>query len=402
MKKVLLIGDYCEREIESYLKKFAKATYNKSGINYQENLFLGFEKVLGVDNVEMICCPTYGSYPKESTLAVFPEFQSKRPNIKYVKFNNLRVYRNISRTFNLKKAVKRYLKGINADDELLVVVFQMHYPFMKALHYIKKVFGSTKACINIWDYPNYVDFRANNLIKRVLKKVNYSLTMRLLRDYDLFFYLSEKMKEKNAYNKNYIVHEGIISSLQLSAYCKSVNSKQSDGKFHIVYTGRLTKYDGVLDLINAVENIDDFDVVLDIAGGGEILEDVLAASKKSTKINFHGSLSRDETRELQCGADLFVLPRLPEEYTKYSFPSKLCEYILTGKPILTRRLDCFDEYLLKQFYLFEGDDNENLSNEIAKTIAMIKSGKKSIDYSDFIEKNLEVNIAKEIMGKFYE
>lgn len=400
--KFIILSDYFDEKAESYLKSFCKSNYNKSGIFYQHNLFTGFEKTLGEQNVKMYCCPTCGTYPNESRLFWSPAFKSDKESIEYVGFINILYLRNIFRYIGLKKHLKKYLRTLPKDEKVFVLVIQMHHPFMKALRYIRRFFPTAKACINIWDYPNFVDFRNNGSLKNSLRKINFEKTMQMLKDYDLFFYLSEGMEELNENKNRYIVHEGILSEEQIREYNSIKQSIVHDDRFHIVFTGRLTKPEGVIDLINAVNEIEDDSIVLEIAGGGEEEAEVTRAAEMNKNIIFHGLLSRDKVIELQCRADLFVLPRLPEDYTNYSFPSKLCEYMVAGKPILTRPLKCFDESLRKAFILFEDEDNRRLPEILRKTINDITSEVYKPDYRNFIRKNLNSGIANEIIDFLLE
>ena len=66
----------------------------------------------------------------------------------------------------------------------------------------------------------------------------------------------------------------------------------------------------------------------------------LCVTDKNNKIKFYGFLSsRDELRELQEKATMLINMRDPkEEASKFCFPSKLFEYMLTGKPVLSLKL----------------------------------------------------------------
>jgi glycosyltransferase involved in cell wall biosynthesis len=56
-------------------------------------------------------------------------------------------------------------------------------------------------------------------------------------------------------------------------------------------------------------------------------------------------------------ATLLVNPRsTKEEFTKYSFPSKTIEYMLSGTPVLTTRLQGIPEEYFK--YVFSAEDND--------------------------------------------
>lgn len=396
--KALIISDYFEPHVENELYSYVKGSYNKSGLIYEENLFKGFVGALGINNVRMLCVPTCGTFPNTSKLLLSPVFSSKNAGLEYVKFCNLLYYRNISRYYHLKKTVDKYLKTISKNDELIVFVIQMHEPFMKIVDYIKRRHVKTRSCLNVWDFPDMMNVMNLRGVKKVLKACNNTRTYKLLNDFDMFFYLCEGMKEKVdiiAPNKPYIVHEGIVSKEQWNQY-KSNKSNCSKKNYRIVYTGKLTKKDGVLDLITAVQQIDREDVSLEIAGGGEIYDEMMHLINGDDHIHYHGVLNREDTLKLQLEADLFVVPRLAEDYTGYSFPSKVIEYLLTGKPILVHKLKCFSDALDGVLTYIPEDGNEKL----VKAIVEIIDGHKRVDHNKrelFINHNMNICIANEII-----
>ncbi len=397
--KVLIICDYFEPHVEKELYSYVKGSYNKSGLIYEENIFKGFVKIVGEKNVMMLCVPTCGTFPNTSRLFFSKAYKSNDNGIEYVKFFNILYYRNISRYFHLLGSINKYLDTISVNDELIVLVVQMHEPFMKVVKYIKERHPNTKSCLNIWDFPDMMNDSNLVGIKKLLKTVNNKRTYKLLNDFDMFFYLCEGMKEKvedSAPNKPFIVHEGILSEEQLARYSDKESSKKKE-KYKIVYTGKLTKKDGVLDLINAVQRINRKEIELEIAGGGEIYNEMMQLINNDNRIHYHGVLGRTETLHLQQQADCFVVPRLAEKYTGYSFPSKVVEYILTGKPIITHKLKCFGDNLDGVLTYIPEDDNNNL----AQSIIGVVDGSINVDVKkqqEFIERNMNYNIVHEIIN----
>ena len=202
------------------------------------------------------------------------------------------------------------------------------------------------------------------------------------------FYLCEDMKEKVP-GKEYIMHEGIYSKEQIKKYKTDLEGEKKH--FRIVYTGKLTIEDGVLDLIDAVKKIQRDNIVLKIAGGGGIESIVKEQIKDDSRIIYYGRLDSDEVRELQKRADLFVVPRLPEDYTRYSFPSKVVEYILTDAPILCHKLDCFGVQLNGVLTYIKEKDNSRLCENIIRII----DGENEMDLQKrnvFIKRNMNTNI----------
>ena len=66
---------------------------------------------------------------------------------------------------------------------------------------------------------------------------------------------------------------------------------------------------------------------------------VKEAARKDPRIEFKGFLSKREIALLQTQCDVLVNPRTDTgEYTKYSFPSKTMEYLLSGSKVVMYRL----------------------------------------------------------------
>ena len=106
-----------------------------------------------------------------------------------------------------------------------------------------------------------------------------------------------------------------------------------------MYSGGIKKNFKIENLLKAFELLDDrFE--LWITGSGDFEKNVIEYADKNNKIKFYGFLSsRDELRELQEKATMLINMRDPkEEASKFCFPSKLFEYMLTGKPVLSLKL----------------------------------------------------------------
>ena len=68
-----------------------------------------------------------------------------------------------------------------------------------------------------------------------------------------------------------------------------------------------------------------------------------------------GNIARDKVLEYERKATLLINVRDPaESFTKYSFPSKTIEYMLSGTPMLTTRLQGIPEEYFE--YLFSLSD----------------------------------------------
>ena len=123
---------------------------------------------------------------------------------------------------------------------------------------------------------------------------------------------------------------------------------------YIAYCGSLTiKKDGVDILIDSFNRVaserQDIDLVLIGKGDSEIEE---AAVRRQTKqlnldsrVHFLGQMSRADVPDYLAGAKVLALARPTSIVADAGFPSKLTEYLSTGKPVLVTQVGDIPIYL---------------------------------------------------------
>jgi glycosyltransferase involved in cell wall biosynthesis len=67
-------------------------------------------------------------------------------------------------------------------------------------------------------------------------------------------------------------------------------------------------------------------------------------------------LKRDEVLQLQKSCTVLINPRPKNgEYTKYSFPSKIMEYMSSGTPVIAYKLEGIPEEYYEHIYMVNDD-----------------------------------------------
>ena len=177
--------------------------------------------------------------------------------------------------------------------------------------------------------------------------------LKIQGDYDGYIYLTEAMRNVVAPQKPYIIMEGIADYNNVLPPDENIKSTPRA----IMYAGGLYEKYGIINLLDAFECIEDRDVELWLFGEGTAVDEILKRANKDSRIKYYGRVTRDEVLSYEKKATLLVNPRSAKEsFTKYSFPSKTIEYMVSGTPLLTTRL----EGIPKEYfdYVFNIEDND--------------------------------------------
>ena len=158
---------------------------------------------------------------------------------------------------------------------------------------------------------------------------------------DSFVFLTDAMKDLFD-KKPYTVIEGFLPYAEFDYSLPRIPKT-------VLYTGSLNRAYGFNTLLDAFSKIEDPDAQLWVCGAGDMEGAVKEAARKDPRIQFKGFLSKSEISKLQTQCDVLVNPRTDEgEYTKYSFPSKTMEYLLSGSKVVMYRLPGIGE----EYYRF--------------------------------------------------
>ena len=133
----------------------------------------------------------------------------------------------------------------------------------------------------------------------------------------------------------------------------------------ILYTGTLNWRYGIRELVEAFQLIKNDDYILRVCGSGEASQYLKNLCSNSSNIEYFGQVDNQISKEMQQRATVLVNPRRNiGDYVKYSFPSKIMEYMLSGTPVITYKLPGipkdYDDFL----YYVEGDSVEDLYKKI--------------------------------------
>lgn len=358
--KLLWIGEYNNKEILELLLGYG---YNPMSITIaQDNLIKGIKKYYPIDTISGCRLPQ----AKNINSIFFKNIKwedSDLSNHFFVSLLNIKYLEIIYKSIMIKKAVYKWVET-NKNEECHIIIYGLHFPYLTCIPYIKKIKTHSITCI-VPDLPEFYDFNMSRF-KKALKRIDSLIIDKYKKYIDRYILFSEKMSE---YFKppilNYLVMEGSINE---DYYNKLVNKtiRFRNNKIILLYSGSVSYGYGLDKLIDAFYLIPDNKFELWIVGSGNAIKMINMATNKDKRIKYLGHINdREKLFSIQINASIMVNMIPPDNIaTKYCFPSKLFEYMLSGNPVLSFRLEGINKEYLKYLAIIENTSNEAIANKI--------------------------------------
>lgn len=259
---------------------------------------------------------------------------------------NLPVLKQATRCLAYYRSITKWAES--PLDDHTVITYSLYLPALLALYLAKKHISNLKVCLIAADLPCHFGILPKSKFKKFIYICYGKLSLKLTKSIDSFVLLTEQMKDPlKLEDRPYIVLEGIATNNS----GRSIINTYGNGKKIILYTGTLHYQFGIKDLLEAFEKIGGLEYELWLAGSGEATDEIKLRAKQDGRIKYFGYIDNEAITKLQSQATILINPRKNEgEYTKYSFPSKTIEYMVSGVPVLMHKLsgipDVYDEFLL--------------------------------------------------------
>ena len=164
-----------------------------------------------------------------------------------------------------------------------------------------------------------------------------------MRRFDTVVGLSANIRSKLKKKQKFILMEGGIDQAFYDAF--SYQARRQPSPYILMYSGLLSQVTGVDLLLEVMQRVSRQDIKLVITGKGPLEKEVRKASMVDTRICYKGHLTYEEYMEQLQNADVLINPRnmnIPENQN--NFPSKIMEYLATGKVILSTRFVGWEKF----------------------------------------------------------
>lgn len=227
----------------------------------------------------------------------------------------------------------------------------------------------TKAVAIVTDIPHLMV--AGSQQSSFKRNLFNKLASAFMSNYDGYILLTEQMNQRvNVHCKPYIIMEGLVDKNMTAT--PNVLEKKAAERI-LIYAGGIYEKYGIKKLIEAFMRLDDKDVRLHIYGHGEMATDMPGYMMQDNRIEYFGMVPNKDVVDKELEATLLINPRpSSEELTKYSFPSKNMEYMVSGTPLVTTSLPGMPEEYNQYVYIFDDESTEG----IYKTLKFLLSSPK--------------------------
>ena len=340
---------------EEILQNSITGIQNASNV-LQQGIVAGLDEIFP-GQIRILNSLHIGSFPKHYKKPLIQTYnfsQTKSGKDLNAGFINIKGIKHSSRLSALKPHVKKWAMEKN-EGKKVIIGYAASATCSRLLLYAKRWNSDVKTCMVVADLPEHMSVATGrSLAFKLFVQSENQKVWQDIKHIDSFVLLTELMAEAMQLKVPYTVVEGIASDVFGEAK-EPEGAQEGKGIKTILYTGSLTEKYGIMDLVNAFELISDESCRLIICGEGETDSRIKRACERDCRIEFRGLIKRDEALRLQREATLLVNPRPNnEEFTKYSFPSKIMEYMSSGTPVAAYLLDGMPKEYSEFMFTIEG------------------------------------------------
>lgn len=373
MLKVMFISNVMDQDY--YVKLYEQRNIKR--IEPSQKFFDLFVQGITKNDIDITCVsikPIYYSIYKKLIIKREKTTINDKLRYDYLGFINYPLFKQISIFLNIKKIIKQWIKNNKSDDKIILVDPMLVEATHMAIKIAKKY--HVKIVSFVTDVPS-LTFSISGRLK-FLKKKYLELSNRDLENFDAHILLTDEMNNLfNKTNKPNILIESLVPFVNNIEEGNFVSTKTK--KFTVMYAGKLHEKFGAKNLVNAMDFLKNMDIEMWIYGDGDSVVYIKDKSILDSRIKYFGVVPVKEIENTIKTVSLLINPRpINNDFTKYSFPSKTVEYMMSNTPFASTKLPGIPKEYFDYIIPIESDDSEG----IAKTIMSVYNS----NYINYIEK----------------
>lgn len=372
--KILFVGSLVSRESMEYLNSVSKKKASVAPVNYETMLIRGLSQAGA--QVECLSIPPVAAYPG-SRLMFMPdkmETLDGRVDLHWLPFCNIQGIKQGSIERTVRKHLKNWLEENKNEPDKLVFLYSIYPPYAEPSIELCRTYKCHVSTV-ITDLPEYMyTWRGGNGLARKLNEMMRDRMMRIQDQCDSYVLFTEKMAERmGVEHKPFMVSEGFSD---VSIF-DNIEEMEKYPTKTVIYAGNLSRLYGIRALVDGFMRVQG-EYELHLYGAGEDEAYIKNAAEKDKRIKFFGRVSRDEVLRALKRSHLIVINKpTADDYSNYSFSSKMLECMVSGTPVLTTRVGGMPEEYCDYFLFFDREDASGVKESIER---MMKLGNTQLKY----------------------
>lgn len=363
--KILLLGSLISAAQMEQLNSNSKEKASVAPVNYETMLAKGL--VENGAKVDALSVPAVAAFPN----SIYKHIEGKQETIEndiriqWVPFINIQGLKQITIKRNVEKLLEQWLQENKDVKDKVVLMYSIYPPYTEPAVRLCKEYGCHLSAV-ITDLPEYMySWKNMKGIRGWYSKRLSEKMLELQGRCDSYILFTKPMAAKmGIQDKPYMVSEGFCDA----SIFDDIPDQEKYPRKTIVYGGNLSRLYGIQNLVKGFMQTD-LDAELHLYGAGGDAAFIEECAKQDSRIKFFGRVDRKTLLVALKKAHLLVVNKpTADDYSNYSFSSKILEYMASGTPLLTTKVGGMPEEYYDYFYFFDEENTEGIKRSFEKII----------------------------------
>lgn len=338
---VLFIGNYTDIETYEIITKNRIRDLSQAARLFQERLILSlYQEKKNIRFISVL--------PSTDGVPIGDRIDLNGIEITSITYNSRKIDTLLKAVFSIKKIIQELPFK---EERLKVIMYAINPIALLPLLQMRRKYNLEliTICPELPSFRRYKNTMANRVKRVILKCLN--------RKFDKYILFAESMKDYIPRSRKYMVIEGFAPDRLYAPQKKERNIA--------MYAGGLAADNGIKLMIDVAEKSESLEELW-ICGIGDCKDFV--EENTSKKVKYLGKLENSQVIELERKAKVLLNLRDPgDPITRFSFPSKVLEYMASGTMVLSTKLSGIS----KEYYDYIASVEEYTIESVINSLEMI-------------------------------
>ena len=365
--KILLLGSLISAAQMEQLNSNSKEKASVAPVNYETMLAKGL--VENGAKVDALSVPAVAAFPHSIYKHIDGKQETIENNIqiRWVPFINIQGLKQLTIKKNVEKLLEQWLQENKDVKDKVVLMYSIYPPYTEPAVRLCKEYGCHLSVV-ITDLPEYMySWKNMKGIRGWYSKRLSEKMLELQGRCDSYILFTKPMAAKMGIeDKPYMVSEGFSDA----SIFDDIPDQEKYPRKTIVYGGNLSRLYGIQNLVKGFMQTDP-DAQLHLYGAGGDAAFIEECAKQDSRIRFFGRVDRKTLLVALKKAHLLVVNKpTSDDYSKYSFSSKILEYMASGTPVLTTKVGGMPEEYYPYFYFIDDETPQGIAKAIEDVLTL--------------------------------